>query len=135
VGKIRRVIRTKSKQAYSEYKHVLAGISRSPLCWHVHRLPIRAALCCHSDNTRLANPSNSAQLGAPLPFPQVTSGPVQHCGRAAADRHRHTGRQTDRQIRVTNIHFASSTTHAQCNQLVLKMSVLSLYLNNKVMSQ
>jgi len=40
-----------------------------------------SALCCHSNETRasIANPPNSAQLGAPLPFPnpQVTSGSVQ----------------------------------------------------------
>jgi len=28
---------------------------------------------------------------------------------------RHTHRQTDTQTRVTTIHFASSTTHAKCN--------------------
>jgi len=67
---------------------------------HVHRLPIHAALCCHGNETRapIANSPNSAQLGAPLPFSQVTSGSVQY--------------------RVTTIHFASSTptTHAKCNE-------------------
>ena len=29
--------------------------------------------------------------------------------------HTHTHRQTDTQTRVTTIHFASSTTHAKCN--------------------
>ena len=59
-------------QTYSEYKQVLDDISRSPLCCHVHQLPIRAALCCHSNAicAPMANPRNSAQLGAPLPFPQ-----------------------------------------------------------------
>jgi len=57
-----------TNQVYSEYKHVLAvlaDISRSPLCCHVYRLPIRTALCCHSNATRalIANPPNSAQLG------------------------------------------------------------------------
>jgi len=59
----------------------------------------------------------SAQLcttrGQPLLCPQVTSGSVQWCPRTAADRQ--TDRQTDTQTRVTTIHFASSTTHAKCN--------------------
>jgi len=33
---------------------------------------------------------------------------INKCGRTAADRH------TDTQTRVTTIHFASSTTHAEC---------------------
>jgi len=38
-------------------------------------------------------------------------------GRGQTDRHtdRQTDRQTDTQTRVTTIHFASSTTHAKCN--------------------
>jgi len=35
---------------------------------------------------------------------------MQQCGHAAADR------QTHKQTRVTNIHFASPTTHAKCNK-------------------
>ena len=59
----------------------------------------------------LNDPPKSAQLEAPLPCPQVTSGYVQWCGNAAGtDRHTHRHKQT----RVTNIHFASSTTHAKC---------------------
>jgi len=40
---------------------------------------IAFAPCCHSNETRapIANPPNSGQLGAPLPFRQVTSGSMQ----------------------------------------------------------
>jgi len=38
----------------------------------------------------------------------------QACRHAAADRH--TDTETDTQTRMTTIHFASSTTHAKCNQ-------------------
>jgi len=74
---------------------------------HVHRLPIRAALCCHSNETRapIANPPNSAQLGVPPTIPKVTSRSVQKCGHAASDRY------TDRQMSVTTVH---STTHVKC---------------------
>jgi len=49
-------------QAQSKYKHVLADISRSPLCCYVHRLSIHPALCCHSNETGapIANAPNSA---------------------------------------------------------------------------
>jgi len=48
-------------------------------------------LCCHSNATRapIANLPNSAQLGAPLPFRQVTSGSVHLRAHAAADRQTH----------------------------------------------
>jgi len=69
------------------------------------------ALCYHSNATRapIAIPPNSAQLGA-----SATTTPsyirvravVWPCGRG----------QTDTQTGVTIIHFASSTTHAKCNQ-------------------
>ena len=65
----------------------------------------------------IANPPNTAQLGGhPLPLLQVTSGSMQYCRHAAADRHTHTHIDTQTQTRVTTIHFASSTTHAKCNQ-------------------
>jgi len=37
--------------------------------------------------------------------------------RARTDRQ--TDRQTDTQTRVTTIHFASSTTHAKCNDIII----------------
>jgi len=72
---------------------------------------IRFALCCHSNATRalIANPPNSAQLGG------ITyHSPSYIQVRAivwAYDRG-----QTHRRARMTTIHFASSTTHAKCNQ-------------------
>ena len=75
---------------------VLADISRSPLCCHMHRLPVRAATCCHSNATRapIANPSNSAQLGgAPYDSPSYirVRAVVWACGRGQTHRqtHRH----------------------------------------------
>ena len=61
----------------------------------------------------LENPPNSAQLGAPLPFPKLHPGPCSSVGvRRETVRHTHT----DTQTRMTNIHFVSSTTHAKCNK-------------------
>jgi len=65
--------------------------------------------CCHSNATRapIANPPNLAQLGGiPYHSSKLHPGPYRH---TAANRHTH------RQPRVTTIHFASSTTHAKCN--------------------
>jgi len=72
----------------------LAGISRS-------------ALCCHSNETSapIANPPNSAQQKGPLPFPQP--GPCSSVGMLR-------GTDRDTQTAVTNIHFASATSHAKC---------------------
>jgi len=69
-----------------------------------------SALCCHSNETRapIANPPNSAQLRAPVPFLQDTSGFSSSVGmRRGTERHTHT--------HVTNINFASATPHAKCN--------------------
>ena len=85
----------------SEYKHVvLADISRSPLCCHVRRLPIRAALCYHSNETTasIPNPPNSAQLGGnPYHFSKLHPGPcssVGICGDGQrSDRHTQTHRR------------------------------------------
>jgi len=85
------------------------GIERVQACtrWH-----FAFALCCHSNATRapIANPPNSAQLGASHTTPPTyirVRAVVWACGRGQ------TGAQTD--ARDHNIHFASSTTHAKCN--------------------
>ena len=60
----------------------------------------------------IANPPNSAQLGAASTTPPSNirvRGVVSMCGRGQ------TYTQTDTQTRVTTIHFASSTTHAKCS--------------------
>ena len=71
------------------------------------------ALRCHSNVTcaPIANPPNSAQLGGSLYHaPKLHPGPCSNVGvRPRTDTH------TDRQTRVTTIHFASSTTNAKCN--------------------
>ena len=73
-------------------------------------------LCCHSNATRapIANPPNSAQLGGSLYHaPKLHPGACSSVGvRPQTDRQR----DTDTQTSVTTIHFASSTTHAKCNQ-------------------
>jgi len=74
---------------------------------------LRFALCCHSNATRAAivNPPNSAQLGGSLHHaPKLHPGPCSSVGVRPR-----TDRQTGTQTRVTTIHFASSTTHAKCN--------------------
>jgi len=69
------------------------------------------ALCCHSNATHapIANPPNSAQLeGSLYHTSKLHPGPCSNVGvRPRTD--------TDTQTRVTTIHFASSTTHAKCN--------------------
>jgi len=71
--------------------------------------------CCHSNATRapIANSPNSAQPGGSLYHtPKLHPGPCSSVGvRTRTGRQTHTQRQT----RVTTIHFASSTTHAKCN--------------------
>jgi len=77
----------------------------------------RSALCCHSNETRapIANPPNTAQLeGTPIIPPNFrVRAVVSECGEGQRDR------QTDRHIHTqtagTNIHFASATPHAKCN--------------------
>jgi len=96
-------------QAQSKYKHVLADISRSPLCSHVHRLPTHAAQCCHSNETHapIANPPHNAQLGGTPTIPQLILSPFSSVVMR---------RGTDTQTRMTTIHFALSTTHVKCNK-------------------
>jgi len=91
------------------------------------------ALCCHSNATRapIANPTNSAQLGGSLYHaPKLRPGPCSIVGvRPRSDRHTQTHRQTDRQKRVTTIHFASSTTHvysSYCHVWTLDLLARSL---------
>ena len=78
------------------------------------------ALCCHINAIRapIANPPNSAQLGGSLYHaPKLHPGP---CSSVAVRP------RTDTQTRVTTIHFASSTTHAKCNQSVARYSAMLL---------
>ena len=75
-------------------------------------------MCCLSNATRapIANPPNSAQLGGSLYHAsKLHPGPCSNVGvRPRTDTHT----QTDTQTRVTTIHFASSTTHAKCNNFI-----------------
>jgi len=74
------------------------------------------ALCCHSNATRapIANPPNSAQLGVtPTIPPKLHPGPCSSVGMQPP-----TGTQTDKQTRVTTIHFASCTPHAKCSESI-----------------
>ena len=67
----------------------------------------------------IANPPNSAQLGGSLYHAsKLHPGPYSSVGvRRRTDTHTHTQTHTHRQTRVTTIHFASSTTHAKCNNV------------------
>ena len=77
-------------------------------------------LCCHSNETAepIVNPPNSAQLGDSLYHaPKLHPGPCISVGvRPWTDRHTDIRTQTA----VTTIHFASSTTHAKCNEHIDK---------------
>jgi len=75
----------------------------------------------------IANPPNSAQLGGiPYHSSKLHPGPCNSVGmRPLTDRH--TDTHTDTRTRVTTIHFASSTTHAKCNNVlnsVVKISMM-----------
>jgi len=64
-------------------RRVVADIACSPLFCNVHQLPIRAALCCHSNETwaPIANPPSSAQLGGTLYHsPKLHPGPCCNVG-------------------------------------------------------
>ena len=95
-------------------------------------LQLRFALSCYSNATRapIANPPNNAQLGDSLYHaPKLHPGPCSTVGvRSRTDRQTDTHRQT----RVATIHFASSTTHAKCNEPYLPLtpsrSVAALWL-------
>jgi len=65
----------------------------------------------HNNETRspIANPPNCAQLRE-TPYHSPTYVQVRAVVWAFGDG------QTDTQMRVTSIHFASSTTHAKCNK-------------------
>jgi len=69
--------------SYCRITHTTRHRASTSTRWH---FPF--ALCCHSNATRapIANPPNSAQLGGNPYHSQVTSGSVQQCGNAAADR-------------------------------------------------
>jgi len=69
----------------------------------MHRLQIRPNSHCTTRGTLCHSPSYIRVRAL-----------VWECGRGQT--HRHTDSQIDTQTRVTNIHFASSTTHAKCNE-------------------
>ena len=66
--------------------------------------------------------------GIPYHSPQVTSGSVQLCRHAVADRH------TDTQTRVTTIHFALSTTYSKYNNSLSWSIIITMvnYGNSKI---
>ena len=85
----------------------LSGLTSANL----HHLPV----CCNSNAIRaaIANSPNSAQLkGIPYHSLKLHHGPYNSVGmRPWKVRQKHT----DTQMRMTTIHFASSTTRAKCN--------------------
>jgi len=90
----------------------------------------------HSNANRapIANPPNSAQLGGSLYHaPKLHPGPYSSVGVwPRTDRQT----QTDTQSRVTIIHFASSTTHAKCNNRIqcntIQYNTIQIYIVPKV---
>jgi len=52
----------------------------------------------------------TVHYGAPLPFPKLQPGPCSSVGMWR-------GTDTQTQTRITNVHFASSTTRAKCNNI------------------
>ena len=105
---------------------------RRAICWGCRRHPpvtnqqrahtprkLGFTLCCHSNTTGapITNPPNSAQLGGSFYHPPPCYIRVRAVVWAYGRRQTHI--ETDTQMRVTTIHFASSTTHAQCNHLFI----------------
>jgi len=73
-----------------------------------------SALCCHSNKTRtrIANPPNSAQLeGTPYDFLKLHRGPCSSVGMRR-------GTDTNTQMAMTNIQFASATWNVITTKLV-----------------
>jgi len=76
-----------------------------------------SAPCCHSNesHTPIANVPNSAQLeGTPYHSLNLHPRPCSSVG---------MWRGTDRQMHVTSIHFASSTTHTKCNEMTFRLDI------------
>ena len=66
---------------------------------------LRSALCCHNNETRapIANPPNSAQLGGT----SYHSAKLHPCPCSSVGMRSRTGRHTDTQTHVTNMHCDS----------------------------
>ena len=75
-------------------------------------------LCCHSNATHapIANLPNSTQLGGSLYHARkLHPGPCSSVGVwPGTDTQTHSHTHTHTHMRVTTIHFASSTTHTKC---------------------
>ena len=95
----------------------------------------RSAICCHSNETHspIANLPNSAQLeGIPTIPPSYIRVPavVWEFGRRQTD----SDTQTDTEIRVTNVHFASSTGNVktlppgECVYIFSNIIIVILYI-------
>ena len=115
---------TKLNQPYSEYKHSLTFCVRHHTHLQYIRLQAYICVCCHGNETRAptTNLPCSAQLeGTPTIPPSYiwVCTVVWECGE------RQTDRQTDTQMAVGYIHFASAVPHAKCNN---SMSVAWLYM-------
>jgi len=99
--------------APSEYKHSLTFRVRRYVVTateHEQRYPCTGCKCVQQCTTR----------GHPLPFPPGcirVRAVAWECAEGQTDRHVHT------QTRVTNIHFASSTTHAKCDDIMASLSI------------
>jgi len=75
-------------------------------------------LCCHSNEINRCTDCKSAQQcttrGTPYHSTKLHPGPCSSVGMQQGT-DRQTDTQTDTQTHVTTIHFASSLTHAKCN--------------------
>jgi len=107
----------------SAYNTVTRHKASTGTRWH-----FAFVLCCHSNETRapITNLPNGAQLrSTPYYSPKLHPGLCSSVGMWQwTDRHTetHTGRDTDTQTRMTNIHFVSSTTDGKCHEKTLHQS-------------
>jgi len=70
----------------------------------------------------IANLPNSAQLqGTPYHSPKLHPGMC-----SSVEMRQGTDRQTDTQMHMSNIHFASSTTHAKSNEAQMKITTTAV---------
>jgi len=82
-----------------------------------HSLTFRVRRYCNETHVPIANPASSAQLGGTR-YHYRSYIRVRTVLRKCEDEQTDTHTETDTQTCVTNIHFASASPHAKCNNIV-----------------
>jgi len=119
VSKSSNVVQVQIRESERQCFHRDISIKTKPGIERVQALTdiSRSALCCHSNEIRapIANPPNSAQLGATLTIPKITSRSVR-----SVRMRRGTDRQTD-----TQTHRHTDTQTAVATQYTFRLGYTS----------